>query len=379
VDESQFESTKFGTVELEPESKLTWFRPKPIPRKFDLDDQTLLALSRADEALGKLAGIANLLPNPELLMGPYAFKEALASSRIEGTQADLEGVFQADRQGSQRDPDVQTVQHYRSALNIGLDRIKAEGCLTFGIVKRVHAVLLPDTDASGNVRSRPVWLGSPTDRPETAAFVPPIGSALNESLGDWQRYLADPPPLPALIRAALLHYQFLTIHPFIDGNGRTGRLLVLLFLAAEGRLPVPLLYISPYFERRRREYYDRLQAVREAGRIQQWCQFFLAAVEAQANDGASRARMIFHLREKYRLELVGSRNRSLEVVEMLFANPILTTAAVRDNLDVTTQGALNLIRSLEARGWLQQLGSTGRSGATLWMAQEIFRTMSEDV
>jgi Fic family protein len=379
VDAALFASDKFGTVEADVSLGLNWFRPRPIPRDLQLADQTLLALSRADEALGKLAGVANLLPNPRLLMGPYAYKEALASSRIEGTQADLEGVFQAARQGSERDPDVLTVQNYRRALQIGLDKVAEQGRLTLDTVKEVHEVLLAEPRAAGSIRTRPVWLGSPTDRPETAVFVPPVGDALTEALLDWEAYLAEPPPVPVLIRACLLHYQFLTIHPFLDGNGRTGRLLVLLFLAAEGRLPVPLLYISPFFERRRREYYDRLQAVRENGEIQQWCQFFLTAVEAQANDGVSRARNIFRLRERYRSELAGSRNRSSEVVELLFENPVLTSAVVKEQLGVSTQGALNLIRSLETRQWIRQLGTGGRGGATLWVASEIFATMADDI
>jgi Fic family protein len=379
VDADRFDSAEFGDVVVGDSAGINWFRPRPIPRQLNLEDQTLLALSRADEALGKLAGVANLLPNPRLLMGPYAYKEALASSRIEGTQADLEGVLQAARQGSERDPEVLTVQNYRRALQTGLDKVLAEGRLTLETVMIVHEVLLADPHTSGAVRDRPVWLGSPTDRPETAVFVPPVGDALAESLLDWESYLASPPPVPALIRASLLHYQFLTVHPFLDGNGRTGRLLVLLFLAAEGRLPVPLLYISPFFERRRREYYDRLQAVRENGEIQQWCQFFLRAVEAQANDGASRARNIFYLRERYRAELAGSRNRSSEVVEMLFENPYLMTGAVKEQLGVSTQGALNLIRSLEARGWLRQMGTSGRGGGALWVASEIFDTMADDI
>lgn len=379
MDPARFDSRTFGEVVVGDESGINWFRPHDIPRDLDLEAHTLLALSRADEALGKLAGVANLLPNPGLLMGPYAYKEALASARIEGTQADLEGVFQAARRGSDRDPEVLTVQNYRRALEMGLDRVARERALSLDIVKEVHAVLLAEPRAAGSVRTRPVWLGSPTDRLETAVFVPPIGSALTGALQDWEDYLLNPPLLPPLIRAALLHYQFLTIHPFLDGNGRTGRLLVLLFLAAEGRLPVPLLYISPFFERRRRQYYDRLQAVRENGEIQQWCQFFLGAVEAQANDGVTRARNILNLREQYRAELAGSRNRSSEVVEMLFENPMLTTAVVRDQLVVSTQGALNLIRSLENRHWLRRMGSAGRGGASIWVASSIFDAMARDL
>lgn len=379
VDDEQFESSEFGRVVDDEDARLRWFEPAAMPRHLVLDEQTILALSRADEALGKLAGVAELLPNPDLLVGPYTYKEALASARIEGTQADLEDVFQAARRGTERDPEVLTVQNYRRALDHGLRSIRAAEPLSFAMVAAAQATLVgPQTPERGEVRSRPVWLGSPTDRPETAVFVPPIGPAIQEALDDWEDFLLDPPAMPPLIRAALLHYQFLTIHPFIDGNGRTGRLLVLLFLAAEGRLPVPLLYISPFFERRRREYYDRLQAVREHGEIQQWCQYFLHAVEAQANDGVDRARRLHGLRERYRLEVAGSRSRSADVVEMLFENPMLTSTAVRERLEISNQGALNLIRSLERRGWLVRVRSSGRGGSMGWVALEILRTMRDD-
>jgi Fic family protein len=377
VDPKKFESSDFGTVVVDDGLGYGWFVPAPIPRTLQLEDQTLLALSRADEALGKLAGVGRLLPNPKLFMGPYAFKEALASARIEGTQAELKEVFTADRRGIGRD-DLRMVSDYRRALNEGLMLVGESERLSFAIVCGVHATLMGNTDGPpSQPRTRPVWLGSPTDRPETAVFVPPLQADLTAAIEDWQNYIDRPPAMPTLIRAALLHYQFLTIHPFLDGNGRVGRLLVLLLLSAEQRLPVPLLYLSPYFEERRREYYDRLQAVRERGDIQQWCQFFLTAVEAQANDGVERAASLMELRERYRSELAGSRNRSMEVVEMIFENPVINTAAVREQLNVTTQGALNLIRSIEARGWLTTVGHVGRGGAAMWIAYDVFRTMSE--
>jgi Fic family protein len=312
-------------------------------------------------------------------MGPYAAKEALASAKIEGTQAALEEVFEAERRSVERYREVLTVQNYLRALRFGLREVRSGGGLSFELLSQVQEMLVGSTAAeAGQLRSGPVWLGSPTERPETAVFVPPTGQALRDSIADLESFVTSPPPLPPLVRAALLHYQFLTIHPFRDGNGRTGRLFTLLFLAAENRLPVPLLYISPYFERRRRDYYDGLQAVRERGEIQQWCQFFMAAVEAQANDGVNRARRLLALRERYRAELLGSRNRAVEIVELLFENPVLTTATIRDQLQVTTQGALNLIRSIEARGWLTRIGTLGRGGAMVWRAEEIFHTIRDD-
>lgn len=319
------------------------------------------------------------MKNPRLLMRPYAMKEALASARIEGTQAELREVLTAEARPDVRAvPEVGVVSRYLRALELGLQRVDRSKPIDIELVLEAHAALLGNIGPMpGELRSQPVWLGSPTDRPESADFVPPVNSAMVRALDDWLEFVDNPPDLPPLIRAALIHYQFLTIHPFVDGNGRVGRLLVLLFLAAEDRLPVPLLYLSPYFETRRREYYDRLQAVRERGELQEWLQFFLTAVEVQANDGVDRAERLLDLRESYRSQLAGSRSRAAEVVELLFEYPVITTAQVRDALDVSNQGALNLIRSLESRGWLAKLGNAGRGGSHLWLAIDVFETIED--
>ncbi len=381
MDPVKFVSSDFGQLRQAEDDRFRWFDPAPLPRSTVLDNQTLLALSRADEALGRLAGVGRMLRNPRLLMRPYAMKEALASARIEGTQAELQEVFEAEARPNRqpRYAEVQVVSRYLRALEQGLDLVSAAGRLDFSTVAAVHATLLGgEQPLAGNLRDRPVWLGSPTDRPETAEFVPPVGAAMTAALDDWSEYVASPPDLPPLVRAAIVHYDFLTVHPFLDGNGRAGRLLVLLFLAAEGRLPVPLLYLSPFFEIRRREYYDRLQAVRERGEIQSWIQFFLTAVEAQANDGVDRAERLLDLRERYRAELAGSRNRASEVVELLFENPVITAALVREALRISNQGALNLIRSLQARSWLAPLRNAGRGGARLWLAVDVYNSIEDD-
>lgn len=349
-----------------------------MPRELELEPETLLALSDADMALGRLSGVGGMLQEPKLLMRPYAVREALASARIEGTQASLTQVFQAQASHARPHADVEEVSAHIRALEYGLE-LAAEQ-LDLNTLYKVHAMLMKSGRGKepGRPRSVPVWLGSPTAKPQTAVFVPPIGDALERSLLDWEKFLTTPPRMPTLIKAALLHYQFLTIHPMLDGNGRLGRMLVLLYLRRENRISVPLLYVSPYFAARRREYYDRLQAVRERGEIQQWLQFFLTAVAAQAEDGVMRARRLLGLREKYRVELRGSRSRATDVVEALFTNPVITTSLIKKTLGVTSQGAMNLIRSLESRGWLEDIGTSGRGGARMWMASEVFSIISGD-
>lgn len=379
MDEAQVETSDFGSIRTDDVHDFAWFDPSPLRRSYDLRGHTLMALSRADEALGRLAGVGRMLKNPRLLMRPYAMKEALASARIEGTQAELREVLTAEARPDVRAvPEVGVVSRYLRALELGLQRVDRSKPIDIELVLEAHAALLGSIGPMpGKLRSQPVWLGSPTDRPESADFVPPVNSAMLRALDDWLEFVGNPPDLPPLIRAALIHYQFLTIHPFVDGNGRVGRLLVLLFLAAEGRLPVPLLYLSPYFENRRREYYDRLQAVRERGELEEWLQFFLTAVEVQANDGVDRAERLLDLRESYRSQLAGSRSRAAEVVELLFEYPVITTAQVREALDVSNQGALNLIRSLESRGWLVKAGNAGRGGSHLWLAIDVFETIED--
>lgn len=375
----QIQETTFGCAQQDQASGYWWYDPAPMPRAITLDPETQLALSDADAALGRLAGVGGMLRDPRLLMRPYAVREALASARIEGTQASLTDVFQAEAGRTRpRERDIAEVASHVEALERGFEIASEQ--INVELLCEVHKILMaPDGVSTNNsIRTSPVWLGSPTQRPETAVFVPPVGDSIGRALNDWEDYLLNPPRVPVLVRAALLHYQFLTIHPFMDGNGRVGRMLVLLFLRQQNRLSVPLLYVSPYFASRRREYYDRLQAVRERGELQQWLQFFLTAVAAQADDGVLRSRDLLSLRERYRAELAGSRSRAIEVVETLFMNPIVTTSQVRKRLGVTNQGALNLIRSLVSRGWLSELGVFGKGGATLWLADEVYTAIAGD-
>lgn len=368
MDPTRFAGSRFGTVR---QNGFAWFDPSPLPTTLDLDRETWLALSRADDALGRLAGVGRVLRNKDTLVRLYFMKEALASSRIEGTQAELKSAFQADARPQARRyfPEVATVLRVVRAIEFGFEEVEREGRVTTQLALSLHRRLFEGS--GGVIRDHPVWVGSPTDRPETADYVPPLPDRLNSAMASWEDFATSNAELPPLIRAAMLHYQFLTIHPFRDGNGRVARILVPLFLSAEGRLPEPLLYLSPYFETRRRDYYDRLQAVRERGEIQQWIQFFLTAVEEQARDGVDRAERLLDLMDRYREELAGSRSRSIEVVDLLFQHAVVSAALVRDALDMSHQGALNLIRGLERRGWLVPTDSVGRGGAHYWLAQEV--------
>ena len=381
MDPTDFADTPFGRAARTPGDRWAfwYFDPAPIPRGLTLDPPTVLALSEADAALGHLQGLGHLIEDPQLLIGPYVTREALASTRIEGTQASLAEVLQAKAQSDEgrphADDDVAEVEAYIRATYRGLELIETLP-ISQRLVLDVHRVLLTGVRGQerrpGELRRSPVWVGSPTDNPDTAAFVPPLPERLGDLMADWERYVNEPIPIPPLIRCALMHYQFETIHPFLDGNGRIGRLLIGLLLHQQGRLTTPLLYLSGYLETHRREYYDRLQAVRERGEIQQWLQFFLTAVQRQAEDGVDRAGRLVQLRQEYALQAAGSRSRVGELVPLLFTNPFLTVRRVERELGITNQGARNLVRDAEARGWVRGLSLTGQGRRHYWVAAQVF-------
>jgi len=340
----------------------------------------VLALSEADAALGHLQGLGHLITDPQLLIGPYVTREALASSRIEGTHASLAEVLQAGAEAEANDAerasdDVAEVEAYVKATYRGVELIETLP-ISQRLVLEVHRVLLTGVRGEerlpGELRRSPVWVGSPTDSPDTAVFVPPLPEHLGDLLADWERFVNESGSTPALIRCALMHYQFETIHPFLDGNGRIGRLVIGLLLHQQGRLTTPLLYLSGYLEAHRREYFERLQAVRERGQIQQWLQFFLTAVKRQADDGVDRADKLIRLREGWMADATRSRSRIGELVPLLFANPFVTVRRVETALGITNQGARNLIRDAEARKWLETIRVRGRGRRHYWLARRVF-------
>ena len=379
MDPTRFSSDEFGDVRREG-VPFWYFEPKPLLRVLALEPETVMVLSQADDALGRLASAGRFLPDPTLFVRPYIRREALASSRIEGTQASLSDVFRAEASGEEaRDENVREVLNYIAAVDHG-SKLLSRLPVSQRLIRELHRVLMTGVRGHdrgvGRWRRSHVFVGAPADSPETAVFVPPLPPSLPALLTDWERFANEDPRLPVLVQCALLHHQFETIHPFMDGNGRVGRLLVVFFLMAKARLPTPLLYISPYLEERRREYYDRLQAVRERGEIQEWIQFFLHGVTVQAEDAVLRSQSLFDLRERYRAELRGTRSRAAEVVDLLFENPFLTTRRAIAALGITNQGALKLIRSLEGRGWLREIGGFGRGGLTYWLASDVFDTLN---
>ncbi len=350
--------------------------PAPLPFSLPLDLPTVSAMSKADLALGRLAGAGRLLPNPHLFVMPSLAQEALSSSRMEGTQASLSEVFEATAAGKASRGAVREVQNYVRALEHGLHRLD-ELPISKRLLCEMHAILLDgvrgDEKTPGEFRRSQNWIGGGSVA--TALFVPPTADSMWPALDDWERYVhQEQPLLPVLIRSALLHYQFETIHPFLDGNGRLGRLFLVLYLIEQGVLPAPLLALSAEFERDRQGYIDALQGVRENGDIQRWLRFFLNAVARQATASVERADLMTDLRENCREKIRGTRSRAAEVVDLMFGNPVLTVQYVASALSITPQGAAGLLRLLTERDILRE-DSSGRGIRARWYADKILNAI----
>jgi Fic family protein len=383
VDASKFIAPEWGhAVRTAPPGPFAAFIPNGLPRELTLTADTVMRLSEADAALGRLAGSGRLLPYPHLLVNAYITREAVSSSRIEGTQASVTEVFDAAVTGGSSRDDILEVRNYVAALEHGIRRLKEDGFpLSLRLIKEMHKILLTGVRGQertpGEFRTSQNWINSPDNRPETATFVPPPVHEMWQALDDWEKYLhQEAPRLPLLVRCALLHYQFETIHPFLDGNGRLGRLFIVLYLTDMERLPAPLLYLSSYFDRRKSDYYDRLQYVRERGQITEWLQFFLDGVAVQAVDAVERAEQLSDLREDYRSRLQGGGRAHL-VVDLLFSNPILTVRHVMNSLEVSQPGAANLLRKLAAQGIVQEVG-TGPGVRHRWVCHDVLKVLDPE-
>jgi Fic family protein len=381
MDAAQFVDSEFGRATREPGKKdaFVYYLPNHIPRRLDLSSKVVAALSEADAALGHLQGLGMLITDPSLLIGPYLRREALASSRIEGTQASLSDVFQSEIDADARNDDTAEVQRYLEATSQAY-RLATTLPITQRLILQVHETLLTgvrgEEKSPGEFRRSPVWVGPAGATPDNATFVPPLPQLLGDLLADWERFVNDDGRhLPVLIQAALMHYQFETIHPFLDGNGRIGRLLINLLLMDRKRLPLPLLYLSNYFETHREEYYQGLQSVRERADIERWLTYFLEAVRAQADDAVTRSRRLIAIRESYHTEAIKERSSLPRLVDIIVRNPFVTVRSVETQLELTNQGARNLIKNAESRGWLRSLGTHGRGGRERWYSPAIFEVI----
>jgi Fic family protein len=354
------------------------FVPAPLPPTLQWDTVLVTALSRADAALSRLEGVGSQLPNPHLLIDPYARREAVLSSRIEGTQASLSDILLDEidpgRVEASRD-DIREVRNYVDALEFGIQRLQ-ELPLSVRLVRELHRVLMQgvrgDHATPGELRVSQNWIGPPGSTIDSAAYVPPPPHEMLQALGDWERFLHDCDVLPDLVQCALMHEQFEAIHPFLDGNGRVGRLLITLFLMERGRMTRPLLYLSAYFESNRAAYYDSLQAVRTHGAWRDWLMFFLTGVQLVATKASDQAAELAAMRERYR-GLVSGRSRASALVDELFRAPITNAASAARRLGVSDPTARAAISALEDVGLLEEF--TGRAWGKTWIARPVLEIL----
>lgn len=341
------------------------FIPSALPPKFGWDDDLVYSLSRADFLLGKLAREGSKLPNPHLLIRPFITREAVLSSRIEGTQATLGEILAVDSGISvkQNPEDLREVQNYIRALDYGIKRLK-ELPLSLRLIKEIHEYLMQGVRGGhatpGKFRRTQNWIGSPGCTLNTAKFVPVPPDYLMDVLGELEKFLHQR-QLPPLIHIALCHYQFEAIHPFLDGNGRVGRLLITLLLIEQKMLPSPLLYLSAFFEATRDEYYKQLYNVSRNGTWRDWLIYFLNGVAVQSEDVLSRAERINELLDEWKIRMASSGSSvSVNIVERLAVNPYITINKVAEDLGFAYSTVQRGVQKLEAANIIQKTSDNKR-------------------
>lgn len=350
------------------------FIPRPLPPtpEIIMDQEMWNLLSQADRALGRLDGATDALPNPDLFVFMYVRKEAVLSSQIEGTQASLIDVLEFESQALEPDnpQDVVEVVNYISAINYGLERLK-ELPVSLRLIREIHEELMKGVRGAerspGEFRRSQNWIGSAGCSLAEATYVPPPPHEMIQSLNNLEDFLHSPQPMPTLIQVGLAHAQFETIHPFLDGNGRTGRLLITFLLCEQNILQRPLLYISYFFKKNRAEYYDRLQAVRDTGNWEGWLKFFLRGVYEVAQEAAATARKIVNLKEEHRqlvLNEMGRRSgNAIALLESLYFRPVFNVEHAEAITNLSYQNANSLIKDLSDIGLLEEITGKKRNRA----------------
>ena len=363
------------------------FIPAPLPPNppVRLTEELQVLLSQTDRALGRLDGSIQTLPNPDLFVLMYIRKEAVLSSQIEGTQSSLQDLLAAEaRIFSPNQPrDVDEVVNYVSAMNLGLLRLK-ELPISTRLIREIHAELLQGVRGSrfspGELRTSQNWIGPAGCTLNEATFVPPPHHEVPQKLAELETFLHTDMKLPLLIKIGLVHAQFETIHPFLDGNGRVGRLLITFLLCEREVLQKPVLYLSWFFKRHRQQYYEELQSVRDGGTWEQWLVFFLRGIVEVSRQATDTARQILDLRERHRHlitdTLGGTVGNGHRVLEYLYEYPIVSVSVVRNLIGTTYPPANNLVTRLVDCGILQEF--TGQSRNRMFRYKDYIDLFHDD-
>ena len=349
----KLESNRAGTI-INTTTGYRAFVPAKLPPspEINIDSEMQKLLSLADRKLGRLDGITQILPNPELFVAMYVKKEAVLSAQIEGTQASLVDVLNIPTEDMAEDysqNDVKEVVNYVKAMYWGMEKLNTLP-LSLRLIREIHKVLLKDVRGAnknpGEFRKTQNWIGPQGCTLNTATFVPPTVDEMEKAMGDLEQFIYEEDSIPALIKIALIHAQVETIHPFLDGNGRMGRLLITFWLCQQEILSEPLLYLSYYFKQNRTEYYDRLMSVRIKGDWEGWIKFFLKGVADVSDEATESAKNIIALRTHYSALLFekdkGNGNYAA-LLNHLFENPIVTKKSISESLEISLPTAGTIV------------------------------------
>jgi Fic family protein len=341
------------------------FVPAKLPPEIGFDRELIRLLSDADIALGHLSGIAAVLPNPDLFVAMYVRKEAVLSSQIEGIQCTLDDVLEAEiDHAGVRTKDVGEVVNYVDAMNYGIERL-ATLPLSLRLVREIHARLMNgvrgENKAPGEFRKTQNWLGPQGSTLMNATFVPPPVPDMVEALSDLELFLHDRHTMPLSIQCAVAHLQFETIHPFLDGNGRVGRLLIALMLHQRGALAKPLLYLSHYLKANRYEYYERLMDVRKNGNWEGWIKFFLTGVATVSHEAANTAKRVVHFRTHAQSEALQHGKQEFALVNHMFRHPIIDARTAERLLGVSFASANAALGKLQKMGFVRETTGNKRN------------------
>jgi len=389
VDPERFKDSTAGRVMRKGKGdEAYWtFVPHDLPPELEWDDELRLVLAEAERSLGELQGLVRTMPNPDLLAGVFIRREAVFSSRIEGIDVDI-GDLYAYEGGLPSLPglgrpgvaasDVWEVFNYVRALEYGLKRV-ATLPVSLRLLRELHlrlmGGLIGERATPGEFRRSQNWIGRPGATLQEADFVPPPPTEMHAALEALEKYLRGDEQYPSLVRLALIHYQFETIHPFIDGNGRVGRILLSLLLVHWRLVPWPLLHLSAYFENHRDDYYQLLIGVSEKGAWKPWLSFFLRGVAEQSGDAVARAKQLQDLQLGWRGQLEDGEapDWMLGLADLLFEKPLLSAQIVRKRLKVSQTTIMDGLQRLEDMGILREITGTGRN--TLYLAEAVLNVM----
>ncbi len=372
-----------GKFVLTPEGYRS-FIPRELPPDppIQYDEELQLLLSEADRNLARLDGVTSVLPNPDLFIAMYVKKEALLSSQIEGTQASLEGVleFEADIVPKEDINEIREVVNYILALDHGISRL-SQVPISLELIREIHKILLKGTRGdnlnSGEFKNCQNYIGVPGASIRQAIFIPPTPDITLHAMEALERFFQEKDNIPSLVKIGLIHAQFETIHPFLDGNGRMGRLLIIFYLVWKKILSKPLLYLSYYLRNHRSEYYDLLMKVRIEGAWEQWLKFFFKGISETSQEAVATARDIIQLKDEMVNRLYEnsvSSIHAIRLIDLLFENPIISNKDVTERLNITPVTANNLVIKFEEIGILTEI--TGKKRYKKYLFEEYVAIIS---